>query len=62
MCNVYLKKNNNIISFGMWSTKKPEYAQILALVGLSHNIVGESKKSLDKSNRNNRETSSSTEA
>ena len=51
-----LKKYNNILTSGRWSTKYPKDAQILALVGVAQKISYYSKKPHDKSNTSNKKT------
>ena len=46
-----LNKYNNLLTSGRWYIKDPKSAHILALVGVSHNIMNDSKKASDKSNR-----------
>ena len=46
-----LNKYNNILTSGSWSTKDPKDAHILALVGVAHNIMYDSKKTSDRSSR-----------
>ena len=53
---MYLKNYYNFLTSGRWSTKDPNDAQILALVGVSQKLEDDSKKSSDKSNTSNRET------
>ena len=43
-----LKKYNNLITSGSWSTKDPNDDQILSLVGMSQKISDDSKKSSEK--------------
>ena len=51
-----LKNYNNLLTSGKWSTKDPKDAQILDLVGGSQKIADDSKKSSEKYNTSNRET------
>ena len=51
-----LDKYNNILTSERWSNKDPKYAQILALVGVNQNLVENSKKSFEKSNTFNMES------
>ena len=51
-----LKKYNNLLTSGRWSTKDTKDDQILDLVVVAQNLEYESKKSSDKSNTSNRET------
>ena len=51
-----LKKYNNLLTSWRWSTKYTEGAQILILVGVEQNLAYDSKKSSEKSNTSNRET------
>ena len=51
-----LKKYNNLLTLGRWYTKDLKDAQILALVGVYQKLADDSKKSSDKSNTSNRET------
>ena len=44
-----LKKYNNPIISGRWSTKEPNNYNILALFGVSHKLMDDSKKAQDKS-------------
>ena len=46
-----LNKYNNLLTSGRWYIEDPKSAQILALVGVSHNIMDDSKNTSDKSNR-----------
>ena len=46
-----LKKYNNLFTSEGCSTKEPKDTHILALFGLSENIMDESKKESEKSNR-----------
>ena len=39
-----MKKYNSILTSEIWYTKDPKDAQILTLVGVSHNLVDKSKK------------------
>ena len=48
---------NNLITSGRWSTKD---SNILALVGVVHKLVDDTKKSSKNSNMNNKESISST--
>ena len=51
-----LKKYNNLITSGRWSTKYRKGAQILDLVGVLYKIMAENKKSIEKSDRSNRDS------
>ena len=51
-----LKKYNNLLTSGRWSTKDPNDDQILSIVGVSQNLSDDSKKSSEKSNTSNRDT------
>ena len=51
-----LKKYNNLLTSGRWSNKDPKDTQILALVGVAQNLADDSKKSSDKSNTSERDT------
>ena len=51
-----LNSYNKPLTSGRWSTKDPKDDQILALLGVSQNIAYDSKKSSEKSNTPNRET------
>ena len=53
---VDLKKYNNQITSGRWSTKYPKDAQTLALVWVDQKISDDSKKSSEKSNTSNIDT------
>ena len=46
-----LKKYNNLLTSGRWSTKDSKYDQILDLVGVAHNIADDSNNVSEKSNR-----------
>ena len=50
-----LKKYNNFLTSGRWSTKYPKDAQILALVVVPQKLADDSKESSDKCNTSNRE-------
>ena len=51
MMNMALKKYNNLLTSGRWSTKNTKDDQILALVGVAQNLSDDSKKASEKSNR-----------
>ena len=51
-----LKKYNKLLTSGRWSAKDPKDAHILALVGVAQNLADKSKKSSEKSNTYNRDT------
>ena len=51
-----LKNYNNLLTSGRWSSKDTKYAQILALVGVDQKLAYDLKKSSDKSNTSNRES------
>ena len=47
----YHEKYKNILTYRIWSTKYPKYAQTLALVGVSKKLVAYSNIFIEKSNR-----------
>ena len=51
MMNMALKKYNNLLTSGRWSTKDPKDAQILDLVGVAQKLSDDLNKSSDKYNR-----------
>ena len=51
-----LKKYSNLLTSGSWCTKYPKVSHILALVGVDQKLADAPKKSYDKSNTPNRET------
>ena len=51
-----LKNYNNPIPSGRWSTNYPKDYQMLSLVVVAQKLLDESKKSSEKSNTYNRET------
>ena len=51
-----LNHYNNLLTSKRWSTKETKDAQILALVGVAQNLADDYKKSSEKSNTSNRET------
>ena len=51
-----MNKYNKLLTLGRWSNKYPKDYHILALVGVSQNLSDDSKKSSEKSNTSNRET------
>ena len=51
-----LKKYNNLITSGMWSTRDPKGDHILALVEVAQKLADDSKKSSESSNTSKRET------
>ena len=51
-----LKNYSNLLTAGSWSTKYPKVAHVLALVGVDQKLAVDPKKSSDKSNTPNRET------
>ena len=57
---MYLKKYNKLITSGSWSAKDPKYVKNLALVGVPQKRLYKYKKSPEKSNRSNKESTSST--
>ena len=48
---MYLKKYNNHLTSGRWSSKYPKDSQILYLVGVAHKLADDSKNISEKSNR-----------
>ena len=56
MRSITLNKYNNLLTSGRWSKKDPKYDQILYLVGVAQKLADNSKKSSDKSNTSNRES------
>ena len=53
---VDLNKYNTLLTSGRCTNKNPNYTPILALVGLNQKLADDSKKSSDKSNTFNRDT------
>ena len=51
-----LNNYNNLPTSGRWSTKDPNDAHILDLVGGDQKLADDSKKSSEKSNNSNRKT------
>ena len=51
-----LNKYNNLLTLGRYSTKDNKDDHILALVGVAQNLAYDPKKSSEKSNTSNRET------
>ena len=51
-----LKKYNNLLTSGRWSTNDTNDDKILALLGVAQNIAYDSNKSTDKSNTSNMDT------
>ena len=51
-----LKNYSSFITSGRWSTKDTKDSHILALVGLDQKLLDYSKKSSEKSNTSNRDT------
>ena len=48
---MFLKKYNNFLNYGRWSNKDTKFYLILDLVGVSQQLVDDSNKPSDKSNR-----------
>ena len=46
-----LKKYNNLLDSGRWSTKEPKGSHILALVGVTQKLMNNSNKTSGKSDR-----------
>ena len=51
-----LNSYNNLFTSERWSNKDPKDSQILSLVGVYQKLSDESKKSSEKSNTSNRES------
>ena len=51
-----LKKYNNPLTSGRWSSKDPKDSQILALVGVDQKLADDLNNSSDKSNTSKRES------
>ena len=56
MSSIALKKYKNLITSGRWFNKDPKDSQILSLVGVAQKLSENSKKTPDKSNTYNRES------
>ena len=50
------KNYNNLLASGSWSNKDPKDSHILYILGVAQKLANDSKKSSDKSNISNRES------
>ena len=51
-----LKKYNNLLNYGSWSNNYPKDANILSVVGVAQKLADNSKKSSERSNTSNSES------